>query len=89
MEYLSQANVVYGVHNYGTCVRLRLHCAKTIPSSGSVEIFMFHGILEVWWNFREIWWNLRKYPPWRWTNWKNCTEQPEHSVSEHQKARHP
>ncbi len=30
-------------------------------SSGSVEFFLFLGILEVWWNFRQIWWNLAKY----------------------------
>ncbi len=27
-------------------------------SSCSMEFFMFHGILEVWWNFRQIWRNF-------------------------------
>ncbi len=33
-----------------------LHMAVIECSSCSVEFFMFHGILEVWWNFGLIWW---------------------------------
>ena len=44
---------IRGMGNLRTFKRYLLEC-----SSGSVEFFMFHGILEVRWNFRQIWWNF-------------------------------